>query len=62
MGKNKDTQEAADDYIVGIRGLTKYADYIVVNVSSPNTAGLRSLQGDLAAALALLANLLIPPF
>ena len=60
MGKNKDTQEAADDYIVGIRGLTKYADYIVVNVSSPNTAGLRSLQGALALAAAL-ANLLIIP-
>jgi len=45
LGKNKDTVEALDDYVRGVRALTQYADYMVVNVSSPNTAGLRSLQG-----------------
>jgi dihydroorotate dehydrogenase len=45
LGKNKDTQEALDDYILGTEKLARYADYIVVNVSSPNTPGLRLLQG-----------------
>lgn len=45
FGKNKDTEEALDDYVAGINRLAKFADYIVVNVSSPNTPGLRSLQG-----------------
>lgn len=44
LGKNKDTVEAALDYALGARELAQYADYIVINVSSPNTAGLRSLQ------------------
>ena len=45
FGKNKDTEEALDDYVLGINKLAQYADYVVVNVSSPNTPGLRSLQG-----------------
>lgn len=45
FGKNKDTEEALDDYVAGINRLARYADYIVVNVSSPNTPGLRALQG-----------------
>lgn len=45
FGKNKDTEEALDDYVAGINRLAKFADYIVVNVSSPNTPGLRALQG-----------------
>jgi dihydroorotate dehydrogenase len=45
LGKNKDTQEARDDYVLGTERLARYADYIVVNVSSPNTPGLRLLQG-----------------
>jgi dihydroorotate dehydrogenase len=46
LGKNKDTpnQLAADDYVRALELLHPYADYIVINVSSPNTAGLRSLQ------------------
>jgi dihydroorotate dehydrogenase len=35
---------AEEDYAEGIRSLGEYADYLVVNVSSPNTPGLRSLQ------------------
>jgi dihydroorotate dehydrogenase len=45
LGKNKDTEHALDDYVIGIDKLARFADYIVVNVSSPNTPGLRTLQG-----------------
>ena len=45
LGKNKDTQDAADDYVKGAAALASFADYLVVNVSSPNTPGLRALQG-----------------
>lgn len=45
MGKNKTSVDAAEDYAEGVRVLGPLADYLVVNVSSPNTAGLRSLQG-----------------
>jgi len=44
LGKNKATVCAADDYVRGIKQLTHYADYLVINVSSPNTPGLRDLQ------------------
>lgn len=46
IGKNKDTPErdAVDDYVTATRLLAPYADYLVVNVSSPNTPGLRDLQ------------------
>lgn len=44
LGKNKDG-DAAADYSAGMRLLSPFADYVVVNVSSPNTAGLRALQG-----------------
>jgi dihydroorotate dehydrogenase len=46
VGKNKDTpnERAVDDYLRAIELLWAHADYFVVNVSSPNTAGLRDLQ------------------
>ncbi|NMP31446.1 quinone-dependent dihydroorotate dehydrogenase [Thalassotalea sp. M1531] len=46
IGKNKDTPEenAKDDYIQCMRKVYNYATYITVNISSPNTPGLRSLQ------------------
>jgi dihydroorotate dehydrogenase len=45
LGKNKNSQiSEIDDYCHGIRTLGKYADYIVINISSPNTPGLRDLQ------------------
>ena len=46
IGKTKmvPTQEAIDDYVLSARRLAAYADYLVVNVSSPNTPGLRDLQ------------------
>ena len=46
IGKNKDTQDenAKDDYIHCMRKVYDFATYITVNISSPNTPGLRSLQ------------------
>jgi dihydroorotate dehydrogenase len=46
LGKNKDTadSEAANDYLIGFKTLADLADYFVINVSSPNTPGLRGLQ------------------
>ncbi len=46
VGKNKATpnERAADDYLACIERLHPYADYLVVNISSPNTPGLRGLQ------------------
>lgn len=45
LGKNKLSQDARADYLEGVRVLGPLADYLVVNVSSPNTPGLRDLQG-----------------
>ena len=47
IGKSKVTpiEQAADDYLHSFRLLVRFADYIVLNVSSPNTPDLRSLQG-----------------
>jgi len=44
LGKNRETNDAAGDYAEGIRRTVRLADYLVVNVSSPNTPGLRELQ------------------
>jgi dihydroorotate dehydrogenase len=45
VGKNRDTEDAAADYAAGIEAVCRFADYLVVNLSSPNTPGLRALQG-----------------
>lgn len=47
LGKNKDTplEKAASDYISLIQTLAPLADYLTINISSPNTVGLRRLQG-----------------
>ena len=44
LGKNRDSADAAADYAVGATALAPLADYLVINVSSPNTPGLRALQ------------------
>jgi dihydroorotate dehydrogenase len=44
LGRNRDSENAVDDYAGGIRRTVGLADYLVVNVSSPNTPGLRELQ------------------
>lgn len=54
LGKNKDTpnEDAASDYLKGMDCLHGYADYFTINLSSPNTPGLRSLQhGDALRSL-----------
>ncbi|RIJ77825.1 quinone-dependent dihydroorotate dehydrogenase [Nakamurella silvestris] len=67
LGKSKLTpvEDAVEDYLTSLRRLHTYADYIAVNVSSPNTPGLRSLQdagpltellGALTAEARMLAN------
>lgn len=45
LGANKDTEDKAADYVAGLRRLCGLADYFTINVSSPNTPGLRALQG-----------------
>ncbi len=59
LGKNKDTaaEDAVQDYRAVLEYLYEFGDYFVVNVSSPNTAGLRDLQG-LATLRPLLASLM----
>jgi dihydroorotate dehydrogenase len=59
IGKNAATpiERAADDYLLGLEGVFAHADYVTVNISSPNTKNLRELQGD-AALDALLGALL----
>lgn len=44
IGKNKLSNDATADYLKGVENFANYADYMVINISSPNTPGLRSLQ------------------
>jgi dihydroorotate dehydrogenase len=48
IGKNAATpiERAADDYLAGLTGVFPHADYVTVNISSPNTKNLRALQSD----------------
>lgn len=45
LGKNKLSTNPVDDYTQGIKKFGEVADYLVINVSSPNTPGLREMQG-----------------
>ncbi|TAM86475.1 MAG: quinone-dependent dihydroorotate dehydrogenase [Candidimonas sp.] len=60
IGKNADTpmSQAVDDYLLGLERVYAHADYITINISSPNTRNLRSLQEreELAALLASLCD------
>ena len=60
IGKNADTpiENAIDDYVTGLQAVYPIADYICINISSPNTKNLRDLQGDeqLDALLATLSQ------
>ena len=58
IGKNAATpiENAVDDYLIGLEGVFPHADYITVNISSPNTKNLRTLQSD-EALDALLSTL-----
>jgi dihydroorotate dehydrogenase len=44
IGANKDSTDRISDYVLGFAALAPLADYVTVNVSSPNTPGLRGLQ------------------
>ena len=50
IGKNAATpiERATDDYLIALDGVYPHADYVTINISSPNTANLRSLQSDAA--------------
>jgi len=58
IGKNADTplENAASDYLLALDGIYPHADYVALNISSPNTRNLRALQGD-AVLDALLAQM-----
>ena len=53
LGANKDSQDRIADYAAGVRRMAGVADYLTINISSPNTPGLRQLQdeGELRALL-----------
>ena len=50
LGRNRDSADAIADYAEGVRRTAALADYLVINVSSPNTPGLRDLQARTALA------------
>ena len=57
VGANKDSADRIADYVAGVRAMDAVADYLTINISSPNTPGLRGLQDegaldDLLAAVA----------
>ncbi len=57
IGANKDAADRIADYADGVRAMADVADYLAINISSPNTPGLRALQdagalGELLAAVA----------
>ena len=52
LGANRDSADRAADYVDALRAVAEVADFVSVNVSSPNTAGLRGLQGREALARA----------
>ncbi len=55
IGANKDSADRVADYVSGVRKMEAFADYLTINISSPNTPGLRALQ-DKAALDDLLAQ------
>jgi dihydroorotate dehydrogenase len=46
IGANKDSEDFVADYVLGVTRFADLADYLTVNISSPNTPGLRDLQAD----------------
>ncbi len=46
IGANKDSEDFVADYVLGVTRFADLADYLTVNISSPNTPGLRNLQAD----------------
>ena len=58
IGANKDSADRVGDYVAGVQAMSPVADYLTVNISSPNTPGLRALQdqGALDALLSAIAG------
>lgn len=50
LGANKESTDRADDYVKGVRALAGLVDFFTINISSPNTPGLRALQDKAALA------------
>jgi dihydroorotate dehydrogenase len=50
LGRNRETGDEIEDYVLGVRALAPFVDYLAVNISSPNTPGLRELQRKNAVA------------
>jgi dihydroorotate dehydrogenase len=46
IGKNKNTQSIESDYLIMLEAVYNYCDYVAINISSPNTLGLRDIQGE----------------
>ncbi len=46
IGPNNDTKNRLEDYLIGIRTFHNLADYIIINISSPNTENLRSFHNE----------------
>jgi dihydroorotate dehydrogenase len=46
VGANKESHDRIADYVAGVRRMSDVADYITINISSPNTPGLRGLQDE----------------
>src|SRR5215213_3195368 len=46
IGANKDSPDRVADYVAGVRMMSAVADYLTINISSPNTPGLRQLQDE----------------
>jgi dihydroorotate dehydrogenase len=66
IGANKDSGDRIADYVAGVEAMAPVADYLTVNISSPNTPGLRNLQAggelvELLAAIRAARNLGGPP-
>ncbi len=67
IGANKDSEDRVADYVAGVVAMAPLADYLTVNISSPNTPGLRALQDksaldDLLAAVMAARNGATPIF
>ena len=62
IGANKDSRDRIADYAAGVQALAPVADYLTINVSSPNTPGLRNLQsgGELVELLAAVRDARAP--
>ena len=58
IGANKDSADRIADYVAGVRAIAPIADYLTINISSPNTPGLRQMQdeGELNALLSAVAE------